>query len=538
VLVGLLATGIGAGEGDRSEVPGCISFLTSPDLRGRAATDPRAAAAASYLASRLEALGLLPAGDPGPDGPSFFQVVPAVMASYDPDASWIEAKGRHGSFAVRVADHTRPAKPEDEEFVSSFDVALGDIRVVPDRADLVEARGALVFAGFGIRAPEYGWDDYKGIDVRDKVVLVFSGEPEETKADSKWNGAHATRHAMAGSKQRLAASLGAKALLVVPNPAGASKTTAELLRGRERELASPWLGLAEEASPSIPVVYLDRGIAKMLLQATSVDLDKAGKRLASGKAASRDVKDRSITVHLAVKERKEVALENVVARLGGKEAADAVLMGAHWDHLGMEGTTFFPGADDDASGVAAVLEAARRLRAEPPKSGSEIYVAFWSGEEEGRLGSRYFAAHPPRHRIVAAVNLDMLGRNNMDKAEYANVLQVIYSAQAPVLREIAKEANVGVDFDLRFYGALRFQPISDHASFAEAGIPIVYPFSGYHGDYHTTGDTADKLILPRIERSARFVEALARRLAERHDDVKLDASIQEAPKPDPFERGY
>src|SRR5262249_55612475 len=159
-------------------------------------------------------------------------------------------------------------------------------------------------------------------------------------------------------------------------------------------------------------------------------------------------------LRLAMKDRKQVPLSNVVARLGVQDASGAILLGAHWDGLGERGGPGYQGADDNASGVAAAMAVAKELKANPPKR-AEIYVALWSGEERGLLGSRHFAAHLPSPPVRAAVNLDMLGRNNLDRADYANVLQLIYSAKAPILREIATAANQGIDWDLRFYGALR-----------------------------------------------------------------------------------
>jgi hypothetical protein len=494
------------------DIRATLSYLTSRELAGRSAAEPGGILATDYLAKRLGEIGWLPSGDVTPSGRSFFQSVPATSATYDPEGSWIETSAAEGSRRIR------------------------EFRVVPDRAETVDVRGSLVFAGFGIRAPEHRYDDYAGLDVRGKVVLVFSGEPTSTDPSSPWGGARATRHAIVSQKQRLAASLGAVALLVVPNPAGKAQSAADLVKGRERGMSLPWLGLADAPSP-LPVLYLDPSATQPLLQGSRLDLKKASRRLEAGRPASRSLGSRTVRLRIAMRERREIVLRNVLARLGrGGEIGPAVLIGAHWDGLGTFQGALHPGADDNASGVAALLAAARALAKEPPAG--EIYVAFWAAEESGMLGSRWFAEHPPLPlaRIVAAVNLDMLGRNNLDRDDYANVVQLIYSAGAPALREIAREANEGIGFDLRFHGALRFQPVSDHFTFAEAGIPIVYPFSGYHGDYHGSGDTAEKVNLSRLVRSAGFVARLGRLLVERAESIRLDPAIQSPPPPDPFER--
>ena len=169
-----------------------------------------------------------------------------------------------------------------------------------------------------------------------------------------------------------------------------------------------------------------------------------------------------------------------------------------------------------------------------------MVLAAWTGEECGLLGSTHFAERPPvpLPRVAAAVNLDMLGRNNMGREEYADVLQVIYAAAAPILRELALRANEDIRFDLRFHGSLRFRPVSDHAALFDAGIPVVYPFSGYHDDYHRTTDTPDKVSTERIARAARYVARLVRLLAEHGGTIRLDPSIRVAPPPDPFATPY
>jgi hypothetical protein len=121
---------------------------------------------------------------------------------------------------------------------------------------------------------------------------------------------------------------------------------------------------------------------------------------------------------------------------------------------------------------------------------------------------------------------------------YARTVQLLYSAQAPVLRELSVAANSAVGFDLRFHPSVRFRAISDHASFHDAGVPIVYPFSGYHADYHQPSDVAARVIPARIVDTGRFVANVVRVIAEHPAPIDLDTTIREAPAPDPFETPY
>lgn len=497
----LAATPAGPGEAAmrESDIAATVEFLASPELEGRGAAERGGAVASAFIAARLRAVGFLPAGDGNGAGRSFFQSVPATTARFDAGASSLRV-ARDGSEVV-------------------IGVGEGGLRVVPDRAASVEATGALVFAGFGIRAPEHSHDDYAGLEVRGKIVVALSGEPGETDPQSPWNGTKPTRHLPVSTKRALASSLGATALLVVTNPDGRAKRAADLLRGPGDDRSGSWLGPSDR-EPAIPLAYLEPEAAARL-------------RPLAGSPA---------TLRLAYAERAEVALRNVVARLGAGRGLDGevVVLAAHFDHLGTAGGVLHPGADDNASGIAALLAIAEALRAEPPAGGREIVLAAWTGEEHDRIGSTWFATHPvvPRERIASVVNLDMLGRANLDRDEHRNVLQVIYSAGAPVLREIARGANDGVGFDLRFYPSLRFRPVSDHASFADAGLPIVYPFSGYHADYHAPTDTPDKVSPARVARAARYVARLVRGLAAHDGPIRLDPEIREAPAADPFDMPY
>ncbi len=502
------------------DIAATIRFLASPELEGRHAAERGGAVASAFVAQRLEALGWLPAGDESPGGRSWYQAVPAIEASYDPAASSLEIAGG-GKPAVRL------------------DGASGRFLVVPDRAETVVASGPLAFVGFGIRAPEYGHDDYEGLEVKGRIVVALSGEPGETDPASKWNGTRPTRHLLIASKARLAQSLGATALIVVPNPAGRARTAADLVAGRRDDLARPWVGLDGSPAP-LPVAYLDPPAVAALLEGTGLDLASASAELEGGRRVSRLLADRTVALTLAYRDRRAVRMRNVVARLvaGRGLEGDVVVLGAHFDHLGAPGGTLHPGADDNASGVAGLLAAAAALKAAPPEGPAEVVIASWTGEEEGRLGSTAFLARPPvpRERIRTVVNLDVLGRANMDRKDYASAIQVIYSAGAPLLRQLCAAADEGLGLDLRYYPALRLQPVSDHYTFFEAGIPIVYPFAGYIAEYHGPGDTPDKIDVRRVASSARFVARLARAIAEHAGPLRLDPAIKDAPPPDPFER--
>jgi len=211
---------------------------------------------------------------------------------------------------------------------------------------------------------------------------------------------------------------------------------------------------------------------------------------------------------------------NVAAFVPGADpalAGEVVVVGAHYDHVGRgDYGAYDPaqvgdvhnGADDNASGVAAVLEVARRLAARPPRR--SVIVAAFGAEELWMLGSRHFVRAPPvpAGSIVGMVNLDMVGRMRGRR------LEVFGAATAPGLRGVAREANAGTRL------SLVFRPVggrSDHAPFAERGIPALHLFTGMHADYHRAGDDAERINLAGLERVADYAEAVARALADRPD---------------------
>ncbi len=206
---------------------------------------------------------------------------------------------------------------------------------------------------------------------------------------------------------------------------------------------------------------------------------------------------------------------NVLAVLPGSHAAlknEFVLIGAHYDHIGATRSgedRVNNGADDNASGTAAVLEIARAFASVKERPARSIVFAWWSGEEKGLLGSKHFVDNPtvPLRSVIACLNLDMVGRNVED------AIDIEGTGCSPDLKPLFERVNIRKYFAKINYGVKEVKGDTDHFWFYQSGIPAVEFFSGYHADYHKPGDEAEKISKPKLERVGRFVAVAAWTLA-------------------------
>ena len=344
--------------------------------------------------------------------------------------------------------------------------------------------GEVVFAGYGLQINEDSlkWNDYEGVAIKGKVVMVLRADPEVDKTVSPF-----IRYSKDRDKVLQAKDLGAVAVLLVSG------------KGFDQE--DKFEGLAKgEQSVGIPALRITRKIANTLLQKQNLTIEDLEKKLNDTRKPSTFTTGVTISGKSDVAETT-VATRNVVMVLPGEDPVlknEYVVLGAHFDHLGMGGkgsssrrqdtVGVHHGADDNASGVAMILELVQKLAATPKSHKRTIVVATFSGEEMGLLGSKQFVdnAAIDLKKVNAMVNFDMVGRLN-DKSE----LQIGGVGTAAPLKKLAYSDCDTTVFKLALteegYGP------SDHASFYGKNIPVIYLTSGAHLDYHTPADTWDKI---------------------------------------------
>ncbi|HLQ79318.1 MAG TPA: M28 family peptidase, partial [Terriglobia bacterium] len=477
-----------------------VYFLASDELKGRGNGTPELERASEYIANQFRVLGLKPAGDNN----TYFQ-------------NFQITTGTFYNYRNAVA-------------VDGVDLQI-DVDFEPLSFSLPsEIEAPIVFAGYGITAPDLQWDDYQGLDVTGKVVLVLRHEPQEMDPNSRFDGRNMTTHATFMNKAINARQHGAKGIVFITDP---NNHTADM------DTVSPMLR---------DVGTDDSGIIAMRATRTRIEplFEKLGRSI-SGVQRQIDtgMKPESFDLHARARlvadlSRVRTTVHNVMAALPGSDDQlrnEWVVIGAHYDHLGLgDEHSLAPsqigqihhGADDNASGTAGVLELARLASLHKQAFKRSILFMTFAGEELGLLGSNYFVNHPliPLTSITGMINMDMIGRVSND---HVTVLGVGTSAEfKPWIEEFNKSVGMQITYSSSGHEG------SDHISFDGKHIPILFFFSGLHSDYHRPSDTSDKINSKGAVQILELVAMSAQRLAnsstrplytEVHEEKPANAGI-------------
>jgi hypothetical protein len=453
-----------------------IKLLSAPETDGRGSGTPGAERAARHIADVFRTAGLRPGGD----GQSYLQ------------AFTVPTGTRLG--AVNTLALLAPAA---RTFTLGTDFT--PLAVSTDGA----GEGEVVFAGYGITAPDLQYDDYAGLDARDRIVIVITGDPRADDPASPFRRPEAYHYSQRTHKIINAREHGARAILLVSHP-------------RERETLPALRGLSQ--AHGILAAFVMRATADALLAPSGRSVAELAAAIDRALAPQSFVlADVRVRCELTLV-RERAATANVIGMLSGHDARlrdEAIVIGAHYDHLGHGGEGSLapesigqahPGADDNASGTTVVLALARAFAAAGPRPRTLVFVTF-SGEELGLLGSAHYVAHPPfpLAHTVLMVNADMVGRLREHRLYVSGV------DSGTGLRTVVNDAAQGLGLSLE----LRPSPFapSDHTSFYTAGRPVLFLFTGPHDDYHRPSDTWDKINGPGLASvatlAARVVDAVA-----------------------------
>lgn len=488
-----VVAGVTAGQPaaiDPDTLLGHIKFLASDDLKGRGDGTPELERAASYIAEQFKAAGLQPGGD---NGAWFepFEIVAGLTIGNGNRLTFHE--GRDELSLDLGSYYPLSATPNDNAARPSI-----DLEHLP-----------VVFAGYGLSVPSLGYDDYAGIDVRGKAVLIFSHEPQEHDPGSRLDGDKPMPQTRLEAKASAARRNGARALFVVADPSHDHDD------GEYNVFA-----LAPSAEEEgIPVVRIRRDQIKSLLDKWQLE-DLA--RAIDGDLVPRSRPLPGVTLdyveHLTHNRR---TVRNVVGILPGNDPTRAqqdVVIGAHYDHVGLGGWysaapeltgQIHNGADDNASGTASVMEMARVAAQERKRFPRTVVFIAFAGEELGLLGSTHYTSHPAisLERTIAMINLDMVGRSR-------GGVDVSGADDPPLAAELTAAIDATKrDLNVRHSGPGAGR--SDDASFLDHHVAAVNFFTGFHPDYHRPTDDWDKIDAPGTARVATLALELAARIAER-----------------------
>jgi hypothetical protein len=470
-----------------------IFFLASEAMAGRNSTSHEDRIATDYIAAEFMRLGLKPVGDNN----TYFQQMEILTGDLDREHTSLHA-------TVNGTDKSFP---------------LGtDVQFVRQSIRNTSGCGSVVFAGYGIDAPEYGYSDFSGIDVKGKVAMVFIREPQANDPNSKLMGTLDSYHAFNWHKIEELRKRGATGLLLVQDRV--PRDVKLIPPTSPRPAVTTSYALAGEMW-DIPTLLIKRDVADHLLAPSSKTTDALQSSIDSAlKPQSFDVPQTNVCINKAFTAIQPHQGRNVVALLEGSDPklkSETVILTAHHDHMGESGGHIYYGADDNASGVAGLLGVARALVNGNVRPKRSVLFISYDAEERIFLGSYFYVTHPlvPITKTVANLNLDMIGRDE-DDANWPvpadrnrNMVNVLGTRYNPSLRSIIDSENAHENLKLD-YKMDRVDPDSlwsrsDHFWFATLHIPQVEFQTGLHPDYHTENDTWDRINYPKTTHIARLV---------------------------------
>jgi Peptidase family M28 len=488
---------------------GHIFFLASDAMAGRDSMSHEGRIAADYIAGFFYRAGLQPVGDNN----TFFQNFPMAEARIDREKTRL---------AARVVSKTGGSL--DRDYVFGLDFTM------PRQGNVdISVSAPLVFAGYGITAPEYDYDDFKGVDVAGKVIMILTHEPQETDPRSRFKGAWNTVHAYNWWKPEVARQHGTAAILLVqdrvshrPQRTASGPTNAQVRTDRgQHTLTSPFW--------DTPVFSVTRRVADELLAPSGRTIDQLQDAIdRAGTPQSMAVTGVNIDLRRAIKDRQVVQTRNVVGVVEGSDPVlknEYVLVTGHYDHVGQKDQFIFHGADDNASACAAVIAMAEALTSTKERPKRSVMFLVFEAEEDGLLGAFHYVDHPivPLDRTVAVLNMDMIGRDedsptwSTHAADNRNGVNVVGTLYNPDLRKVIEAENqrIGLTLDYKTDKDDRegWFSRSDHYPFAIKSVPMVLFNTGEHPDYHTANDTWDRINYPKIEKITRLVYLSAWNLA-------------------------
>jgi hypothetical protein len=481
-----------------------LTKLASSEFMGRGNGQAGQRIAEKYLVAQFEQLQLQPKGNSG----TFSQTVPLVVAKGM--TAQLKANGKNYTFL-------------EDFYCFNRSTAMVDAQV-----------DKIVFAGYGIEEGSY--NDYKGLDVKGKTVVILNGEPMLNglcvlSKDGKTTAWSNDRR----KKIEIAKSKGVKNLLVItPDIAGKVKQYQNYIMGENMmQLAADVYGTNPKEQIT-NTFFVSEAIGQQLL----------GNRLAplTDMANKGKIKRKKATINTnlslqVTKKVEEVEVSNVLGFIEGTDKKDEVIvLTAHYDHLGEEHGEVYYGADDDGSGTAALIELAEafaQAKAAGMAPSRSILIMPVAGEEKGLLGSRYFTdVEPlvPLKDIVTDLNIDMIGRID-DQHKDGNYIYIIgddkLSSELHNISEAANNAYTKLELDYRYNvenEPNQFYYRSDHYNFAKNGIPIIFYFNGTHADYHKPTDTVEKIDFKAMESRTRLVFYTAWELANRKSRIIVDSN--------------
>jgi hypothetical protein len=522
------------------EAAAYLKFLASDLLQGRETATDSFDIAAEFAATFFRLWGIKPAGDlvsgSQKKDRSYFQEIPMKET--------LKSKGKLTvRYSGRSTSQTRTFYPEiDYSYYATGNRSL---------------TAPVVFVGFGISEKKLKYDDYRGVDIEGKIVMILTEFPGVDNPKSPFNDAEFKRKYLPmqhrhrlSPKISLAKKRGALAVLLVENSPGkngdvAKKVIASRKINDEKPIFSrsrKRLSLIEKSKPMpwevLPYIRISRELADTILGFGNLKLDQL-KTSIDKNLAPRSRELASVSIELENQaETRLVRSRNVLGFISGSDPVlkdEVVVIGAHLDHLGQKGDYIFNGADDNGSGSVAVMEIAQAFSKNMIKPKRSVLFALWTGEESGLIGSRYYVQNPgfPIQKTVACLNLDMVSRgwtldslkrinrmwrlgvaeSVMGKINFDRFVSLIIDANSPMINRSIQSSNRYMGLTVYSHKSKSRAFGSDHSPFAMLKVPWIFYAVAPTKDYHEPSDSLEKVDFKLIEKYARLTYLMAFELA-------------------------
>lgn len=509
-----------------SDLEAHLDFLASDELQGRATGEAGLQIAARYLASEAQKIGLKAVDDNN----NYFQDYIIDEFTYDMDSSKITIES-----------------PGSKPTILNNDFYL----VTPQVYEDLTISGEVVFCGYGINSAKFNYNDFEEVDVENKIVLIMNRGPMDEYGvhskfdDQNWNDMQNFTY-----KYIYIHSLQPKAVLLVLDPKSGLQSIEDINPDLPKYLSTSrkLKGTADTFSSFIDnltrLFIIHRNLAEELLEGSGMDLETLQKKIDySLEPHSFPIRDKTLNIQLKF-DKNELPVPNVMGIIEGNDPAlkeEYLLYTAHFDHLGTDGSgNVFNGADDNASGSAALIEMAEAFITEKNKLKRSVGFLWVSGEEIGLFGSQYYSENPiiPLEKTVAVINLDMIGRTRTPE-DVGTVLDdeisvlggdsigVIGGLQSNVLMTINKEtlAQMNMIGDYRYNSPDHPQRLfyrSDHFNFANKDVPVLFYSTGIHKDYHQITDTPDRIDYEKLKKVTAFTFMVGYNISKYNGAVAVD----------------
>jgi hypothetical protein len=500
-----------------SDLSSYVTFISSPLLKGRADGEPGLDIAQQYIISEAKLIGLKPA-----NGTSYLQSYLATKNSMD-----------HVKTKIQIA-----AGSDTLNFAGPI------LQLFPSEPSDFKVSGDIVFAGYGLKQDKYGYNDFDKIETTGKILLVMMGSPKNSEGKIIFEGFDKGPIVRLQMKITPLAFSKAKAIMIVEDPKSGFTSIEKEIPEISGQI-NPSMTLKGEKTqsfqlPNMPkIMFISRTIADAILSGSGKTLEGLQNEIDSGvKPHSFVIPGKQATI-TEVSKLEEVTMNNVAAFIEGSDPVlrkEYIVFSCHADHIGTTTTGINPGADDNASGCAALLSIAKAYQSLDKKPLRSILFLWFSGEEVGLFGSKTYVTNPlvPLNMTVADLNMDMIGRVKSVADTAADhpmtgpkKVFVITDYQSKELIKIADDVDKTTDLDLDYSLAGRKHPLSlltrsDHYNFVRNDIPVLFFTTGLHTDYHTPGDVVEKIDFNKMELVTRTMYQIGYNVANRKTRITVD----------------